>query len=285
VALRRPPLEGSYRWLKVLPLYRSPQRFSEDPREWVHFAGEPRSREGILRGWRSLRKAQHEAVGTVIYSRQAFRLAEPGARKSWSNVVPVCYRASLNEPWVADWSALARAEDWRSNREEPDWEHELNPDQQSFLEVMRVVHGQRRRHDRNFGNWARRFLPGPHWAATQVDEAWVRACPLQDNNNGRYEVSIGRWPQAELLGRTDDFREAVATAERGLGTARKALSEALAETGGLAAELAVCPDRWPEPRIHVVPAVYDTSVIERLREHYERLLEQRDETDEDADGN
>lgn len=279
--MRLPPLQRSYRWMRVLPMYRSPCRYSEDPREWVE--SEFESGKHLLKGWRSLRRAQRKAVGTVIYSRQAFRMPEPRAKQLWSNVIAVSYRASLRDPWVVDWSAMALAEAWRSRREEYYWEYEeLGEHDRRFLEVMRVVQGQRRRHDRHFGEWAGKFLPGPHWATRRVDEAWIRACPVEKGEAPRYEVSLGSWPEADLLIRTYDFKEALDIAQAALDEARRALARALLDAGGLGAELSARPDRWPEPRVHTVPVVYDEPIIERLRKVYEQLLEERNREKEEG---
>ena len=68
-ALKEPPLEPSYRLLRVWPVRRSPVRFSENPRQLAD--GSQPEGPGSLPSWRSLRMAKHKGVGAVIYARHA----------------------------------------------------------------------------------------------------------------------------------------------------------------------------------------------------------------------
>jgi hypothetical protein len=63
-------------------------------------------------------------------------------------------------------------------------------------------------------------------------------------------------------------------------TAARSASVKIPENGStpsLGAELAAGRDRWPSPTIHLVPAVYDQSPIERLRPIYEQLRDQHED--------
>lgn len=69
-------------------------------------------------------------------------------------------------------------------------------------------------------------------------------------------------------------------ARTAIEAARDLLATRLAEAGGLAAEVASCRERWPEPRIHWIPEARDRAAdIERLRRRYEELRDQHDDED------
>ncbi|MHB1446407.1 MAG: hypothetical protein ACYCZV_12225, partial [Acidimicrobiales bacterium] len=276
-ALRRRPTQPRYRLLRVIPVRRHPIRFTEDPREWIYEKGG--SPNQLLKGWRSLRRAQRKALGTVIYARLAFRLPERGARRSWSDVGAVAFRASIRDPWVTDWDALELAERWQLPELEALWQGSLDQDHQRLLEVMRQVHGDWaiRRH-RQIGRVAEGLLARRHWSSAQADQAWIRELPTQPRERQMYEVAVGRGHEARLLGRTDSFGKAEAMAAAGIERARDALAQVLIEQGGLAAELAGARERWPEAKVTHVPPFYGRPPIQRLRPTYEALKAGADET-------
>lgn len=281
--LTDPPLWPAYRWLGVWPLRRSPVRFGEDPREWVRSEISPDD-PPRLPSWRSLRRAQRKALGTVIYARQACRFSDTGLRRDWSNVVAVAYRASLRDHWVTDWDALQRVERNRT-RQVRDWTHLLSDEDRSFLDVMRMARGDQRWEYR-VGQLARSVMGGEfHPLHSQVDLGWIVAS-RDENRNVSYEVSVAARPDRDLLGVVDDYTDAwnlvVATIEQ----ARDRLAVILGDYGPLGVDLAACRHRWPRPDIrYIAPAVDRRASLESLRRLYENLRDQQpDQGRDDEDG-
>ena len=227
--------------------------------------------------WRSLRKAKRKAVGTVIYSHHAYRLPEPGARREWLDVRPVAYRPSIDDHWITDWRQLDATRRVRTRSLEWGWTDFLSDEDRRFLEVMQFVHGGHRP-DESMRSFAESLLDGYNRRLTDlIDEGWVRGCS-GENFDESYEVSIGSGLRGDLVGHTDDMAAAKKLAREAIDGARDLLAARLAEAGGLAAEVASCRDRWPEPRIHFVPDARDRAAdFKRLRRHYEDLLDQADD--------
>lgn len=281
-ALVRPPLDPPYRLLRIWPVRRSPLRFTEDPREWADTP--PPGEADLLPGWRSLRRAKRKAVGTVIYSRCAFRLPEQAAKREWGDVRPVAYRASLDGHWVTDWSALRRTREHRTRGLDFAWDDFLDETDRRFLEVMRFAHGDHHRGERI--RHLARSLPGDAAGRLPelVDEGWVRDVG-NDDLQETYEVSIGSGSTSDLVGVVTDMRQGRKLAEQAIDQARDLLAARLADAGGLAAELASCRARWPEPQIHFVPQAVDrAAAFGRLRRLYEELRDDAEDDDQDGDG-
>ena len=276
-ALVRPPLDPPYRLVRLWPVRRSPLRFTEDPREWD--CTPPSGEAGLLPSWRSLRRAKRNAVGTVIYSRHAFRLPEPAARREWVDVRPVAYRASLDSHWVTDWSALDTTRRHRTRSLDEAWEDFLDDTDRDFLEVMRFAHGKHRRGERIRHAAASLLGDAAGRLPELVDEGWVRAV-ADENLRYTYEVSIGSGTTSDLVGEATGIREGEKLARQAIDEARDLLAASLAKAGGLAAELASSRPRWPDPQIHFVPQAVDrAAAFDRLRRLYEELLDAPDEDD------